>query len=529
MTKTLKIADVPEDQRTPLVVMLFEIIELQREQIQQLRDEIARLKGQKPKPEIKPSKLVQSVEARQKASKPDGKRPGSEKRSKSRDLEIHETRVVPPDTIPEGSKFKGYVDYVVQDLVIHAHNTRYRVEQWQTPEGDYITGKVPDDLSGGHFGPTLRGFVLYQYYQAHVTQPLILEQLEELGIDISAGQISRLITEGKETYHSEKEDILRTGLEVSGHVNVDDTSARHKGQNGYCTHIGNEWFTWFQSTESKSRINFLKLLRPGYSDYVINKDALGYMAAQGLGKGQVALLSICAKTRFENDEQWTAHLEALKIKDKRHVRIATEGALLGSVLDHGFNRELVIVSDDAGQFNIWIHALCWVHAERTIHKLVGFTDEQRQALEETRSKIWDLYADLKTYKEAPCEAKKVELELRFDTIFTAKTGFATLNQALKRIHKNKAELLLVLDRPDIPLHNNLSESDIREYVKKRKISGSTRSDSGRCCRDTFASLKKTCRKLGISFWEYLKDRIASEKAIPPLADLIRLRSQQSTA
>jgi len=155
MTKTLKIADVPEDQRTPVVIGLFEIIELQREQIQQLRDEIARLKGQKPKPEIKPSKLVQSVEARQKESNPDGKRPGSEKRSKNRDLEIHETQIIRPDTIPEGSKFKGCVDYVVQDLVIRAHNTVYRVEQWQTLEGGYITGKVPDDLSGG---PSVRHF-----------------------------------------------------------------------------------------------------------------------------------------------------------------------------------------------------------------------------------------------------------------------------------------------------------------------------------------------------------------------------------
>jgi hypothetical protein len=100
-----------------------------------------------------------------------------------------------------------------------------------------------------------------------------------------------------------------------------------------------------------------------------------------------------------------------------------------------------------------------------------------------------------------------------------------LDAALRRIAKNKTELLLVLDRPDIPLHNNLSESDIREYVKKRKISGSTRSNNGRRCRDTFTSLKKTCRKLEVSFGDYLNDRISNTSEIPPLADIIRAKAQ----
>jgi hypothetical protein len=102
-----------------------------------------------------------------------------------------------------------------------------------------------------------------------------------------------------------------------------------------------------------------------------------------------------------------------------------------------------------------------------------------------------------------------------------KTSIATLNQALNRLYKNKSELLMVLERPEIPLHNNAAENAIREYVKKRKISGGTRSEAGCKCRDTFTSLKKTCRKLGVSFWEYLKDRIGKLNLIPDLSDLIR--------
>jgi len=126
------------------------------------------------------------------------------------------------------------------------------------------------------------------------------------------------------------------------------------------------------------------------------------------------------------------------------------------------------------------------------------------------------------YKEKPNPTDKKRLSFRFDKIFSQTTSSATLNAALKRIYSNKAELLLVLERPDIPLHNNGAENAIREYVKKRKISGSTRSESGRQCRDTFTTLKKSCRKLGVSFWQYLKDRIEGLGLIPDLSDLIRL-------
>ena len=152
--------------------------------------------------------------------------------------------------------------------------------------------------------------------------------------------------------------------------------------------------------------------------------------------------------------------------------------------------------------------------------LAGLNDAQREALAGVRTAIWDLYADLKAYKAEPDERKKAALEARFDELCATKTCFVTLNMALHRMHLNKAELLLVLERPDTPLHNNPSENDIREYVKKRKISGSTRSDDGRRCRDTFASLKKTCRKNGLSFWEYLQDRLRGTGRIPPLATWI---------
>jgi len=148
-----KLPDVPEEQRTELVGTLLEVIRIQQEDIQQLRDEIARLKGQKPKATIKPSKLEQGLQNNQKDAGT-GKRPGSLKRSKTEELQIHETKKIRPEGIPPGSRFKGYQDYVVQDILMKLHNTNYRLESWQTPDNEYLIGKLPEEVKG-HFGSTL--------------------------------------------------------------------------------------------------------------------------------------------------------------------------------------------------------------------------------------------------------------------------------------------------------------------------------------------------------------------------------------
>ena len=526
MKLNIPIPDIPESEKTPLVLTLLAIIEHQAniidqltEEIQLLKDEIARLKGQNPKPKIRPSRLISSKAKKSKSSKK--KRAGSKKRSKTRELEIHHTEYVEPENIPPRSIYKGYNTFVVQDLSIKARNICYRLRTYQTPDGRYISAKPPAYLNGKHFSPELVAFILYQHHQCGVTQPLLLEQLREFGVDISSGMLNNILIEGKDDFHREKDRMITAALQVSDYINVDDTGARHKGKNGYCTHIGNPYFSWFESTESKSRINFLKLLRAGHSDYFINADAIAYMEANKLPKKAMTAVIEAMGNVFANDSQWEDFLSGNRITKERHVKVATEGALIGSIIEHGVSNHLVIISDDAGQFNVLLHALCWIHAERSIAKIIPHTEQAKTDLEAVRDQIWKLYKGLKRYREAPSPEDKKRLEEKFDRIFTTKTASAMLNAALKRIHANKAELLLVLERPDIPLQNNGAETDIREYVKKRKISGSTRSDTGRRCRDTFTSLKKTCRKLGISFWQYLKDRVENSGLIPDLSELIR--------
>ncbi len=158
MIKIPKIPAIPNDQLTPIVTDLLEILYLQNEVIQQLKDENAILKGHKPKPDIKPSKLNKPETEDSKnndENENQKKRPGSDKRKKTAELKIHDTQIVKPDHIPKDSRFKGYDDFVVQDIKLESHNIKYRIERWVTPEGDCIKGQLPYETSTPHFGPTL--------------------------------------------------------------------------------------------------------------------------------------------------------------------------------------------------------------------------------------------------------------------------------------------------------------------------------------------------------------------------------------
>jgi hypothetical protein len=520
--------EIPPGQRTPLVDALLAVICAQQdriakleESVQQLRDEIAILKGQKPRPKIAPSQLEQPPSSRPLAA--GQKRPGSDKKPKKAQLTItHERRIAFPDP-PAGSVSKGYEEYIVQELVIRAEVTRYLRERIVTRDGQSLLAPLPTEvLLGQHFGADLISYILYQYHHNHVTQPLLQDELAQRGIVISAGQINYILTEDKQIFHEEKAALLTAGLATASYIQVDDTGARHDGKNGYCTQVGNEFFAYFESTDNKSRLNFLQVLRGAHHDYMINETAVAYWEKYGLAAALIASLTE-GPAPFTDAAAWNERLHALGITTARLVRIATEGALLGSLIAHGVSPEMVVLSDGAGQFNILIHAACWVHAERPLARMIPHNEQHRLAIEQVQQQIWDLYQDLKAYRQQPQPEQVPVLTIRFEALCSQQTVYPSINQVLKDMREHQADLLRVLERPEVPLHNNASESDIRDYVKKRKISGSTRSDDGRRCRDTFASLKKTCRKLGVRFWDYLRDRVQGLGQVARLPDLIRQR------
>jgi hypothetical protein len=513
-----KLPEIAECDQTPLVRSLLQIIGQQQEQIQRLEDELRRLQGGPPRPQLKPNTLEPAGPAA--AADGDPPRRRGPQRAKTAELKIDATERVPLANVPAGAEFKGHRRFVVQDLEIRPHTTCYLLEQWRFPTGEYVTAPAPATaVGGGHYGPQLISYVLHQYYHAHVTQPLLLAQLHDWGIEISAGQLNHLLTEGHDAFHQEKAELKAAGLATSSYLQADDTGARHQGQNGYCTYIGNERFAWFASTESKSRVNFLELLQAERC-YAVNAEALAYMAERGLAAGHCERLTAHPVVLADPDA-WATHLRRNLIDSPRAVTLATEGALIGGLAAQGFNLEIGLVSDDAGQFDLFVHGLCWVHAERPLSHLVPLNESDRRAIAWVRRQVWFLYRDLKAYRQQPDPAAKARITAGFAALCATETPCEPLNQVLQGFQRNQAELLRVLERPDLPIHNNRSETDLRDIVKKRNISAGTRSEVGRQCRDTFASLKKTCRKQGVSFWEYLKDRVAGLNGIPSLAELIR--------
>src|ERR1700732_105158 len=292
------------------------------------RDEIARLKGLKGRPSIKPSGMEKGSEPKR-----GGKQSKRQRRGKV-------TPRVTPETEglrmahPTGSQFKGYEPYQVQELELTARVVRYRRERWLTPDGETIVAPLPSGIRG-HFGPELRRFVLMQYHQGQVTVERLVAQLQAIGISISKRQLMRLLIDRQDDFLTETREVLRAGLETADWITVDDTGARHRGVNAVCTQIGNDSFAWFGTTGSKSRLNFLDLLRAGHTDYVINDAALSYMRQHALAGSVIQKLARHELTRFVDEAAWMVHLGQLGLTGLQvtpdPVRVATEGALGGAV------------------------------------------------------------------------------------------------------------------------------------------------------------------------------------------------------
>jgi hypothetical protein len=500
---------------------LLEVTQNLYEENRGLRDENAELNRRPKRPKLKPSKIATEDKAYQK------KRDSRQivKNPDKSNIPVTKTIRLKADTVPKGSRFKGYQHFHVQDIEIITHNTLYERERWQSPDGKMIVAPLPDDINEMHFGPKLRQFILYQYYHQRVTQPLLLNQLRELGISISAGQLSNLLTKNHQQWHKEKADILSKGLAHSSYIQVDDTGAKHHNKNHYCTQVCNDAFSIFETRQTKSRINFLEILQGEDTGYAL--------------KHQTTLQHLSKKEQFtfynnyffqkatdidyySNKDDWNNMLITSYIS-RSNYQTFTEAAMLGYLnYKERLNPDLIVLSDNAGQFKIGNNAACWVHAERILTAIIA-RDEHLKSLKEYKLKqFWLLYRyiDVKRNKATRYPHIRRRAEWLFDHLCEPPETKSAIAKPLKNLKKMKTELLLCVDNPNIPMHNNQCESDIRDYVIKRNISGSTRSYEGLQSRDTFLSLKKTARKQGVSFWYYLGDRLTNQSTSPSLSELV---------
>lgn len=434
------------------------------------------------------------------------------------------------ENIPINAKFKGYKPYLVQDMKVSVTTTRYLLAQWQTKDGRYITAKLPAELEGSHFGPGIKEHIVAQHHGNGVTQNKIYQELCEFGIDISVGQIDNILSAAVEEFLPEKEGILEAGKLCSKNLNSDDTSSRHLGKNGFCNVICNELFAYFKTTNSKSRVNFLQVLRGKNTDYIINEVAYQYCLSCGFHTKLLVHVRNNMDKTFCTDGDWQAFLASYAMTSTQQ-RILTEAALMGSLIHHGLSPNIVLVTDDAKQFDIpnVTHGLCWAHAIRNIIKVVVADDKTQEELDSLIDEIKDYFKDLKEYAINPSLPTKEALWKQFDTFTTKDFVNPALKKALQYFINNKKELLCVLDHPDVPLTNNVAERAIRKPVTRRKISGGTRSTLGREGRDTFTSLKVTASLHDIHFRAYLRDRLNKENKIPWLPDLIIKKAQSIRA
>lgn len=493
---------------------------------QAIKDELARYKKLPPRPPQKPSGMEKATDLPDAAAgRTKGEHSKRRRGSNLEKLKINQTVVVPV-AAPAGSRRKGYEEIVVQDLVLNPSATLYRRERWETPDGQTLIAPLEPGIVGG-YGPHLHRLVLMLHFQGQMTCERILALLNAAGVVISKRQVVRLLVAKLETFRAEDEEVLTAGLSGSRFVTVDDTGARHQGKPGFTTHIGSDRFAVFRTGPSKSRLAFLRNLLGGAARYVLNEAALVYMRDNHLPQAALDKLANCATPIFPSDQDWMRRLSELGLTDLTvtpdPVRVASEGALWGALQEEGRLGELVIVSDGACQFRVGVHAQCWIHAERLVHKLTPANQIQHQAVEVARRMIWWFYGRLKEYKLAPSPQRAESLRAQFRQIFDrAKTGYAALDSLLRRLLRLEDRLMRVLERPEIPLHTNASENDIRGFVTKRKISGGTVSEKGRQARDVMLGLAKTCKKLKISFSDYLGARLGIKgPQIPSLATLVR--------
>jgi hypothetical protein len=489
---------------------------------QKLKDEVNRLKGEKGKPQIKPSSPAK------KADLPKMEKPEKEwkKGSKLDKVRIDQTKVIRYEgSLPDDARHKGYRSVVVQGIIIKTNNIEYRLERYYSPsEGKLYEAPLPCGIEG-EFDPSVKSWVLFWYFSSRMSEGKIHQMLTDAGIKISVGQISAIITKGHDQFHQEKKEIIKAGLKSSPYQHIDDTGARVKGTNQHFAVLCNDYFSAFFITPKKDRISILSILSQEEElSFLMNQYTLQFLKERGLKSSLISaltpLLVLGALKKEPFEEQLYRILPDLK---DTHRDLILEAAAITAYQENHANPVIErLVCDDAKQFYYLtpLHALCWIHEERLYAKLIPLFPAHQQLVDEFRSRIWKYYRELTEYKKNPNEEEKARLSFSFDEIFSTKTGYKALDERIELTKKKKDSLLVVLDYPDTPLHNNPAELALRMYVIKRKISFGTRSSDGTKSWETFFTLMDTCRKLRVNFRAYLYDRISYQNQMPSLASLI---------
>jgi len=532
-------ACIADEQLRAAVVALLNLVETlsaelreARAEIQRLRDENNRLKGEQGKPDIKPNiprpaTTDQSSERERQTPKPWSKG----RKIALLEVDREEVCTVDPATLPPDAVFKGYDEVIVQDLILRTDTVRFRKETYYAPStGTSYRAALPAGYRG-QFGPGLRSLALALYYAGLMTEPKIRDLFRSLGVQISTGGLSNLLIQDQDAFHAEKAALYQAGLASTPWQHMDDTSTRVAGQNQVCHIVCNPLFTAYCTLPGKDRLSVIDVLRDLQPRaFRLNTEALAYLAATQLAAKTLAVLAALVEERDLDEAGLTAllapHLPGLGPQAQKWIRDATAVAAYHAQVGYPVVR--LLLCDDAPQFKGVTEdlALCWIHEGRHLKKLTPFVPVHQALLADFRTRFWAYYRELLAYRVEPTPAAAARLATTFDTLFATTTGYQALDDRIAATRTHKVWLLLVLQHPELPLHNNPAELGARQRVRKRDVSFGPQSDTGRRCWDTFSSLVETAKKLGVSVYAYFADRIRQAGIVPRLDELI---TQQAAA
>jgi len=535
----LDLGGLPDDRTRALVSGLLNLVEAvtadlraAQTEIQRLRDEVNRLKGEQGQPTIKPNlPKQQSPDYSSERERHPPHQRG--KRGDRAPIPIDREQVlrVEPSTLPPDAEFKGYEEVVVQDVVVRTDNVLFRKEKFYSPAlGRTYLAELPAGYSG-EFGPGIHALVLVFYFACQMTEPKIRGWLQQVGVQISAGAISNLVIKGHAPFHQEKDAVFEAGLRSSPWQQTDDTATRVNGQTHHCHIVDNPLHTTYLTLPSKDRLSVIDALRNGQPRvFRYTDDAEVWLEAAGVS--QVTLTKLTRLPREQDLDEATltrlleTHLPGLGIQTRKWVLDALAVAAYQAQREWPIVR--LLLCDDAPQFTLITDelALCWVHEGRHYKKLLPTVPLHRELLTTFLHDFWTFYDEVLAYREQPMPEERTRLETRFETVFTTMTGYWALDERIRKTWAKKESLLRVLAHPELPLHNNASELGARQRVRKRAISFGPRTAEGARAWDTFMSLAATSRKLGVNFLQYLHDRIAGTYQIPELATIIDERAKE---
>jgi len=536
----LDLSQISDERARQCIVRLLNLVEevtaalrAAQEEVQRLRDEINRLKGEQGKPSIKgktppPPRLPTHYSSEQERRIPQDWKKG--KKIPTLRVDREQTLAVDRTILPPDAEFKGYEDVIVQDVIFQTDNVCFHKEKFHSPgEQKTYLAPLPPGYTG-QFGPGIKALSIVLSFGANVSEPKIRELFADVGVQISVGELSNLLIHDQERFHAEKDAVVDAGLRSSPWQHFDQTSTRVDGQNQNCQILCHPFYTALFTTASKDRLSVLDVLRNGRPrTFLLNGEAERWLDQIGLS--QVLRRQVA---RLPHDQIWEEatlgalldqQLPELGPQQRRWIMDATAVAAYHAA--EGTPVVRLLVCDDAPQFAGITDelALCWVHEGRHYKKLVPYLAPLQATLEAFLTRFWGYYRELQAYREQPTPAERVRLAAEFDEVFTPNTDYYSLDERIAKTRAKKAQLLKVLEHPEIPLHNNPAELGARGRVRKRDVSFGPRTAAGAKAWDTFGTLAATARKLGVSFFAYIQDRIADTNHLPALDQVIQTRAQ----